>query len=463
MDRPSRPIPVLAPLRAALAARPLLVDAATAAVLAGTAILLVLVTYRITPDASRFPPQPLSLGATALLCFPLALRRRLPLAVLSVTTVSFIAYRHLQVPETSLSAVALFLALYTVGAHVEKPRADVARLASIGLLLAYLLYALVDAGSELGEAAAFASAVLILYNVFFFGLAWFLGDAASIRRANEIELEVRARELERERDERAARAVLDERLRIARELHDVVGHHVSVIGIQAAAARMALERRPVEAAEALAAIESTSREGVAEMGRMLAMLRETEEPVAAQGRHEPEGAPRGRDERGDDREAPASLRHLPALLAEVRRAGLSAELHIEGERPPELPGLLELTAYRIVQEALTNTLKHARARRAEVHVRYRADRVELVVADDGRGAVPPTRAPGHGGRRERAEHGDASGGHGLIGMRERVALYGGTFSAGPSRSGGFLVRASLPYTTTGERPGGEPGLATSGG
>lgn len=220
----------------------------------------------------------------------------------------------------------------------------------------------------------------------------------------------------RRRDERekARRAVDVERLRIARELHDVVAHHVSLMGIQAAAARRTMGTRPDEATAAVFAIEASSREATAEMQRLLGVLR-SEGPV--------------------DLDGQLTLEHLDMLVDRARAAGMTAELAIEGERPADLAGILDRSAFRIVQEAVTNTIKHAPGAPVAIVVRYRPDAVELEIVN---GAGHP----------DRQRRGDAAGGHGLIGMSERAALFGGDLRAGPSTGGGWRVNATLPTTAT---------------
>ena len=221
--------------------------------------------------------------------------------------------------------------------------------------------------------------------------------------------ERRAQLAERERDLAAREAVVEERARIARELHDVIAHNVSMVVVQAGAERRVLGEESESTREVLATIEQIGRGALTEMRRLVGMLRaERDEPLAPQ----------------------PGLDDLPRLVTQVREAGLPVELHVEGDRR-SLPVGIELSAYRIVQEALTNALKHAGDAHAAVHVRYSADALEVEVTDDG---------PGNGA------NGAGSGGHGLVGMRERVALYGGRFEAGHDPSGGFVVRATLPAT-----------------
>lgn len=218
--------------------------------------------------------------------------------------------------------------------------------------------------------------------------------------------EQRARIAERERDVAAREAVVEERARIARELHDAVAHNVSMIVVQAGAERRVLGDANASTREVLRTVEQIGRGALTEMRRLLGMLRsDTDDPLMPQ----------------------PGLDDVPRLVAQVREAGLPVELRIDGERR-ELPVGIELSAYRIVQEALTNALKHGGDARASVHVHYGADSLELEIVDDGTGA--PSRV--------------SSGGHGLLGMGERVALYGGRLDAGRRQSGGFGVRVVLP-------------------
>jgi signal transduction histidine kinase len=241
-----------------------------------------------------------------------------------------------------------------------------------------------------------------------FSVAWGIGFFLSRKYYEAEEAKERAVRAEQERVERARLAVADERTRIARELHDVVGHSVSVMTVQASAARRLLKPHQEKEREALLVVEQTGREALAEMRKMVGVLRRPEEAPAL--------APQ------------PSLEHLDKLIAHTQERGLPVELRIEGD-PEPLPAGVDLTAYRLVQEGLTNAIKHARAGHAEVVVRYGDGHVELTVTDDGAG----------GG------DGD-SGGHGLVGMRERVSVYGGELEAGPQVGGGFKLRARLPIS-----------------
>ncbi len=276
-------------------------------------------------------------------------------------------------------------------------------------LIASLNALILLVGTALGRAESWPS--LFVVTALAVG-SWSLGENVRTRRAYLAQLEERARRLELERGENARRAVEEERARIARELHDVVAHHVSAIAVQAGAAAEIVERNPQRAGEALRFIQETSRQALAEMRAMLNVLRG------------------GDDGNSDAERAPQpSLTQVERLIGQSRAAGLPVTLQVEGAVRP-LPEALDVSAYRIVQEALTNSLKHAGAARALVLVRYAAEALELEISDDGHGPL-------------RSSNG-ASEGRGLIGMRERVALFGGELAAGPAPSGGFRVRARLP-------------------
>jgi signal transduction histidine kinase len=247
-----------------------------------------------------------------------------------------------------------------------------------------------------------------VFSSIFFSISWGIGFALSRKYWEAEEAKERAVRAEQERVERARLAVADERTRIARELHDVVGHSVSVMTVQASAARRLLRPHQVKEREALLVVEQTGREALAEMRKMVGVLRRPEEAPAL--------APQ------------PSLEHLDKLIAHTQERGLPVELRIEGE-PEPLPAGVDLTAYRLVQEGLTNAIKHARAEHAQVVVHYGEGHVEVTVNDDGAGG-------GDGG----------SGGHGLVGMRERVSVYGGELEAGPQAGGGFRLRARLPIS-----------------
>jgi signal transduction histidine kinase len=242
-----------------------------------------------------------------------------------------------------------------------------------------------------------------------FGVIWIVGFSLGRKFEEGEAAKERAAKAEREREERAQAAVAEERARIARELHDVVGHSVSVMTVQASGVRRLLRPEQEREREALLVVERTGREALAEMRRMVGVLRRPEEAPAL--------APQ------------PSLDHVSRLVEQAREAGLPVELRIEGHAI-QLPAGVDLTAYRLVQEGLTNVVKHAQATRAEVLVDYGDGYVEVTVKDDGKGVG----------------NGDG-GGHGLVGMRERVSVYGGELDAGPQTGGGYQLRAKLPITS----------------
>jgi signal transduction histidine kinase len=276
------------------------------------------------------------------------------------------------------------------------------------------------------------TARLLLGPVAFVTVTWLIGDNVRVRRAYVAELEARAEQLEREQATEAQRARDGERTRIARELHDVVAHHVSVIAVQAGAARMVAEQEeqghassssPSMSDDMLASIESTARQALAELRRLLGVLRKGDDDL--------------------DRAPQPGLHQVNALVTQMCEAGTTVDLEIDDSVPAALPPGVDLSAYRIIQEALTNVLKHANGAATRVVVRVDHGDLELTVHDSGPGPVWPQTA-------DRAAA--VSGGHGLMGMGERVALFGGQLSHGPNRSGGFDVVARIPLGTD---PGGE--------
>jgi signal transduction histidine kinase len=288
-----------------------------------------------------------------------------------------------------------------------------------GIAASLLVGMLPDAHrAQLGLAVLVASAVVIVSNdprrttgefisiPVLLAAGWFAGRALRERAEQAHEAEVRAGRAERERETAARIGVAEERARIARELHDIVAHSVSVMVLQTGAVRHKLPASLAQETEALKDVEATGRTALAEMRRLLGAMRED--------RDGPEMAPQ------------PGLGNLDALFAQVRRAGLPVEMHVEGD-PLPLPPAIDLSAYRIVQEGLTNALKHAGASRAEVDVRYGGGEVRIEVRDDGRGPAG----------------GDGLG-HGLVGIGERVKLYGGEMTAGRANGGGFVLSTRLP-------------------
>jgi signal transduction histidine kinase len=393
-------------IRAAIDRNPTRTDAVLAV---GLAILALLTLW-----ATRsFEDQEWTTGGavhTALLILPLAWRRRYPSAVLLFMTANLVSFELFDLPYTEWTINAMLVGLYSAGAYDDPRRSNPARALAVaayfGLLVHDLFFNVPD---DLPGDLLTLQTLTLAANTVIVGATWWFGDSVRMRRMRELQLAQRTAQLEHEREENARRAVLDERVRISRELHDVVAHHVSVMGIQAGAARRMLTKSPQQAEEALSAIEATSRTAVLELHRLLGFLRQESDTV--------ELAPQ------------PSLRQLDELIAQMRESGLPIEVRIEGEERPLAPSV-DLSAYRIVQEALTNVLKHAGRARAAVTVRYGTEAVDIEIVDDGRG-------PTNGAR-------PAEGGKGLIGMRERVSLLGGSLSVGHHPGVGFSVRAHLP-------------------
>lgn len=348
--------------------------------------------------------DPLSVTLLFAETLPLVVRRRWPIAVLVVTLGATILHAWLANTESLSESLGALVAMFTVAEMYERRVAAVAALA-VGFTFGALIV------SKVGVPAGLSGLIQTLVGV---AGAWALGDWAQTRRRYADAVAETGRLQSLAAATTAAQAVQDERDRIARELHDIVSHHVSVIVIQAGAARTALDRRPDEARTALEAIERTGRQAMVDMRRMLGILGE------------------GSGSGDAALEPMPDLGRLGALVDEVRAAGLPVALRVEGT-PTDIDPGVGLSAYRIVQESLTNALKHAAGARAEVVVRYGDRAIDLEVSDAG-GRRPATDADG--------------GGHGLVGMRERVALYGGTLQAGPTPTG-FRVAAHLPLDAGG--------------
>jgi signal transduction histidine kinase len=368
-----------------------------ALILAGMGVWLADAVFSVHhPDG---PQGPLWFDVLAILAFttPLLARRRFPLGALlaaggAIAVATFVDGGVVKHPFVSF--------LFGLSISVLFGMRPVRLQSAAGLAFTIGVAALVEFNAPNGKVGDF------IFDIVAFSVAWIIGRSVGGKFREADEARERAARAEREREERARRAVADERARIARELHDVVGHSVSVMTVQATAVRRTLEPDQDKEREALLVVEQTGREALAEMRRVVGVLRRPEEAPAL--------APQ------------PSLEHLDRLVESAREAGLPVELRVEGEPVPLAAGL-DLTAYRLVQEGLTNALKHARAHRAEVVVRYADGHVELTVSDDG---------PGGG-------DGD-KGGHGLVGMRERISVYGGELEAGPRPEGGYRLSARLP-------------------
>ena len=369
--------------------RGFLVDVAVALVAFAISVGLV---NRSGSDPALRDPDVLAYGLLATHSLSLVLRRSRPLGAVALSLATGVAYSAAGYP-LALTPVALPV-VYTAATRLREP---VSRRLLVAALLASTL------GATFAPGPTNTGVPLLVAG------AWFLGHYVRARRLYTDALETKNRQLEQAQLELARQAVTEERLRIARELHDVVAHSMSVVAVHAGTGRMVASEDPAAAERALATIEATTRSALGEMRRLLGVLRsgDGDEPAAL---------------------VPApGLGDLDELVAEVVRSGVDVELNVHGERP-SVPAGIDLSAYRVVQEALTNVIKHAGPTRAVVDVRYSHSGVTVEVTSDGVGGVAPT----------------VPGGHGLIGMKERVAVHGGALEAGPLAAGGFRVVASFP-------------------
>lgn len=343
------------------------------------------------------------------LCVVVALRRRMPEKMLVLAAVMGFVQLVVDV-EVMTADFAMLVIIYTVAADGAR---WASRFALAGGLCAGTLAQLRWPANESG---ALSGVLIAIFQTVPFALAWVLGDSIRTRRAYLAQLEERAARLEKEREAQAKVAVAAERARIARELHDVVAHNVSVMVVQADGAAYVMDTAPDQARKALETISGTGRQALAEMRRLLGVLRT------------------GEHQEGGEYVPQPDVEQLDDLIEQCRVSGLPVDFKVEGT-PRPLPSGVELTAYRIVQEALTNTRKHGGPNAgASVRLVYFDDGLGLLVEDDGKGAP-----------HELYEEGGADGqGHGLIGMRERIGMVGGTLDAGPRPGGGFRISALLP-------------------
>jgi signal transduction histidine kinase len=408
----------------------------TLAAMAGAATITVLVNSAGIQFQGTAPTLAEQLGWGIALTVPLLFRRRFPATVALLVAAVFLAGQVRQVGDNLVPAIALFLAMYSLGAW--GPNRGVARWVRIGVIVAMFGYIAFNMSRALaGPEPTFEGATgpldpvlaAVLYhlvtNVLFFLAAYMFGNQAweSARRRHE--LAVQGEQLRRSQAENARQAVVAERVRIARDLHDVVAHHVSVMGVQASAARRVLDSDPAVASEALAAVESTARTAIDELGGLVGVLRSDPEPASAA---DPTG--------GDSRPPTPALEQLGRMVQETQGTGLRVTYVVYGD-PRPVPDAIGVSVYRVVQEALTNTVKHADATTVDVRLRFLERHLEVEINDDGRGAAGS--APGTG----------LGTGLGLVGMRERLAVHGGSLDVGPRRGGGYQVRARFPVA---ERP-----------
>jgi signal transduction histidine kinase len=382
---------------------PLLIDAVTTLVVFGL-VADQLATRQ--PQPGQHPTTVLTWVLAAACSAPILFQRRFPIAsiVVSLSVVAIYAAGD----YTGYPGYAVFVLIFGIALRTDE-RVSVPVLFGSAVVLGVA----VDL-----QPAKIAILATYLSSEIFLGGAWLVGWIERRRRARLAELHARAERLEREREEEARRAVSQERLRIARELHDVIAHSMSVIAVQSAVGNHVIDTQPAQARQSLAAIEATSRSALTEMRRLLGVLRQEGEP------------------RGSLTPAPG-LDDLSSLATQVQDAGLRVWINVDGERGPVPPGI-DLSAYRVIQEALTNVIKHAGSATATVTVLYRDDSVTVEIANQAQ-AAPDARVP-----EPRTGSGPGITGHGIIGMRERVAVFGGEFAAGPGPDGGFLVRACFP-------------------
>ncbi|WP_328554220.1 sensor histidine kinase [Streptomyces sp. NBC_00358] len=350
-----------------------------------------------------------ALPIAVIMSLVVALRRRMPEKMLILAVAAGLAQLVLDVPSAP-EDFAMLVIIYTVAADGAR---WASRFALVGGLCAGTLSQMRWPTHETG---GLGGVLIAIFQTVPFALAWVLGDSIRTRRAYLAQLEERAARLEKEREAQAKVAVAAERARIARELHDVVAHNVSVMVVQADGAAYVMDTAPDQARKALETISGTGRQALAEMRRLLGVLRTGEHQEVGEYVPQPD------------------VEQLDDLIEQCRTSGLPVDFKVEGTARP-LPSGVELTAYRIVQEALTNTRKHGGPNTgASVRLVYFDDGLGLLVEDDGKGAP-----------HELYEEGGADGqGHGLIGMRERVGMVGGTLDAGPRPGGGFRISALLP-------------------
>lgn len=367
-------------------------------------------------------PLPFAVLYLFVLAAPLAFRRVWPAPVAVIVSVAYFVAVTFRIPELYAGNVAMFIALYTVGAWMMNRRAAMVVRAAIiaGMFLWLIINMYRDAIDSADEADVIAGAMSpflafmllqLLLNVLYFAGAYYFGERAWKAATQRAALEQRTVDLEREREVTAAQAVALDRVRIARELHDVVAHHVSVMGVQAGAARVVIDADPAEAKRLLAGIEASARDAIGELRNLLETLRSSDEDAA---------------------DAPSTLEldDITALVAAAVEAGIPTTYEVIGE-PRPVPPMIAVNLYRIAQESLTNVRRHAGAgATADIRLRYSDTALELEVVNTGR-RVLTTRA-----------------GLGQLGMRERAAASGGTIESGPRDRGGWRVRVTVPLVAS---------------
>ncbi|WP_238580840.1 sensor histidine kinase [Streptomonospora alba] len=404
---------------------PWMSDAIIVVALAAANTALVTVTREDPAMAAVWHDHTAGYAAGVMLSLVLFARRFLPFTVLMVLTLGGLAGDFAGIMVWGAASLGIAAAAYSVGRYLPLVRSLAGLSAAVAVNIATTALSPATAAPGGGEAGG---EPWWINQAFYLGWilgSWWVGRLVRMRAFHMMELAARAERLERARDAHTRAVLAEERTRIARELHDVVAHHVSVMTVQATAGRRVIERSPDRARQTLVEIEETGRQAMAEMRRIVDVLREPEA-----GGENDNGEVAGRDPQ-------PSLSGLDELIRQIRETGTPVELVAEGV-PVKLPPGLELTLYRVVQESLTNVLKHAgRDAPTTVSVRYGPRAVEVAVTDEGgaggEGAPPHSDEPGHG----------------LVGMRERVALYGGEIDAGPRSGGGFEVRTRIPLARRG--------------
>ncbi|MER5743414.1 sensor histidine kinase [Streptomyces sp. NPDC002225] len=384
-------------------ARGLAADAMRAVAL----FVLSVVAASVNPHQRTFEMRWSTVVVAAIGCAALVWRRRHPLGVLAVTTGCGVLFQLLGVRDSPLVAGPVLVSVYTVAVRTDRRTAWTAAAVSAAVLV----------GATVGTAGSWLEPDT-LATVAWTALPAAVGEGVRSRRAYVLAVEERAEHAERTREQEARQRVAAERVRIARELHDIVAHHIALINAQAGVAVHLVDQRPEQILTALEHIRDTSRSALDELRVTVGLLRQSDDPVAP-------------------RAPMPGLAQVPALLASFERAGLSVSHTRHGDAGPLDPAV-DLAAFRIVQESLTNVRKHAGADRARLCLHYHRERLTITVEDDGSDG-PRRPHPGAG--------------HGLIGMRERAAAIGGRLRAGPRPEGGFTVTAELPLRPGRSRPG----------
>ncbi len=379
---------------------PYVVDSLLALGFTGGALWTVVI--RVGGDDTYRSDSFLGVALLLLQTLPIAARTAAPLRALTVSMVAISLHIAVGYEGITFGTLAGLLILYSAASLTDTRGAILAALMTFAGITIFFATDRGDPG---------VTAALTTYMTYAAG--WGIGIYSRSRREYTDVVEEHSRLLERERDVRAREAVAEERATIARELHDVVGHALNLVVIQAGGAQRVLESKPEAARESLASIETAARQALTDMERMLGILRAA-------------------DESEDTLSPQPGLDQVENLAAQVSDAGLPVKVTVDGEQPA-LPSSIDLSAYRIIQEALTNSLKHAGQAHAQVAIHYSPESLDLEITDDGHGGSQPAKGNG--------------GGRGLIGMKERVALYGGELSVGPRPEGGFRVHARLPLAS----------------